>query len=137
MIQVPAKYKKYREDFEALERADGSGWVHGLRREAFARFAEMGFPVARRGNEKWKYTNVGPIANVTFAYPFSPHLDEVAVAELRRRVPWDDAWTTLVFVDGHYAAEASTPLAKARGVRALSLAEAIRADGEVARKHLA
>ncbi|HLF08137.1 MAG TPA: Fe-S cluster assembly protein SufD [Dehalococcoidia bacterium] len=137
MIQVPAKYKKYQEDFEALERADGSGWVHGLRREAFARFAELGFPVARRGNEKWKYTNVGPIANVTFAYPFAPQLDEVTVAELRRRVPWDDGWTNLVFVDGRYAAEASTPPAKARGLRTLRLAEAIRTDDEVARKHLA
>ncbi len=135
MIQVPAKHKRYQEDFEALERADGSGWVRGLRRQAFGRFAELGFPVARRGNEKWKYTNVGPIANVAFAYPFSPQLDEVAVAELRQRVPWDDSWTNLVFVDGRYAAEASTPPTK--GVRALSLAEALRSDGAIAQSHLA
>ena len=40
-------------------------WLAALRSEAAARFRVLGFPIARRGNEFWKYTDVGPIARAT------------------------------------------------------------------------
>src|SRR5262245_4221880 len=35
-----------------------------LRREAMARFAELGFPTTK--HEEWKYTSVAPIARMSF-----------------------------------------------------------------------
>ena len=48
----------FRQFLQILNEAD---WTRQLREEAFAAFAEMGFPSVK--NEDWKYTNVAPIAN--------------------------------------------------------------------------
>ncbi len=61
-------------DASALERARVRGrgrsgeptWLSDLRAAAVERFRVLGFPVARRGNEYWKYTDVGPIARAEF-----------------------------------------------------------------------
>ena len=39
-------------------------WLAKLRENAFARFAELGFPTPR--NEEWRFTNVAPIARTKF-----------------------------------------------------------------------
>ena len=43
-----------------------------LRERGAERFAALGFPTARRGNEYWKYTDVAPIARGAFALPERP-----------------------------------------------------------------
>lgn len=43
-----------------------------LRERGAERFAALGFPTARRGNEYWKYTDVAPIARGAFALPEHP-----------------------------------------------------------------
>lgn len=51
--------------------AERDGFLRRLREQAFAAFAEQGFPSVR--SEDWKYTNVGPIANESWKVtPFSP-----------------------------------------------------------------
>ena len=62
---------RYHEDHLALA-ADSAGpaWLADLRAAGWERFSELGFPTARRGNERWKYTAVAPISRVGFAYPF-------------------------------------------------------------------
>ena len=54
--------ERYRADFQAAGES-APAWLADLRKRAMERFAETGFPTARRGNEAWKYTNVSPIAN--------------------------------------------------------------------------
>ena len=62
---------RYHEDHLALAAASaGPGWLADLRAAGWERFSELGFPTARRGNERWKYTAVAPVARVGFAYPF-------------------------------------------------------------------
>ena len=62
---------RYHEDHLALAAAsDGPAWLADLRAAGWQRFTELGFPTARRGNERWKYTAVAPISRVGFAYPF-------------------------------------------------------------------
>ena len=63
---------RYYEDHLALAAAASSGpaWLGDLRAAGWDRFNTLGFPTARRGNERWKYTAVAPIARVNFAYPF-------------------------------------------------------------------
>ncbi len=40
-------------------------WIQKLRDEAFARFAEQGFPTTH--NEEWRFTNVKPVTSVSWA----------------------------------------------------------------------
>ncbi len=62
---------RYHEDHLALASASaGPAWLADLRAAGWERFNELGFPTARRGNERWKYTAVAPISRINFAYPF-------------------------------------------------------------------
>lgn len=138
MTQAVASYDRYLNDLRSFEAGPGAqapAWLWRLRQDASERFSQLGFPTARRGNEKYKYTNVAPIAEADFAHPFGPR-PGVEPARLRRAAPWDDGWATLVFLDGRYAPALSNPPA-AGGVRAVSLAEAVRANGKVVESHLA
>ena len=69
MTSAPAKYAHYFADFQSLVQGAGAGapnWLKDLRDTGWSRFNETGFPTARRGNERWKYTNVGTIAKTDF-----------------------------------------------------------------------
>src|SRR5436309_15439515 len=93
-------YGRYLADFQTVERdvrAQQPGWLDELREAAFEHFREAGLPTARRGNEPWKYTNVGPIANSEFAYGAAPApgLDASSLAAV---APWCTVWLDLVFV---------------------------------------
>jgi Fe-S cluster assembly protein SufD len=48
-----------------LPAAGTPAWLAGLRRSAFARFEELGFPTPR--NEDWRYTGVQPITGTDWA----------------------------------------------------------------------
>ncbi len=136
MVQTRSGIARYRSDFEAAEAAStGAAWLGDLRHAAFARFEDLGFPTARRGNERWKYTNVGPIARSAFERPDSP--GAATASDLGRLVPHDPSWTALVFVDGFFSQELSSAGANGNGARTGSLAEAAASDGELVRGHLA
>ena len=130
MPQALATHDRYRSDFLALEGSlppEGPHWLRQMRRQALSRFAELGFPTARKGNEKWKYTNVAPIAATSFSYPSG--VREVDVAALKRAAPWDDNWITLAFVNGLYSPALSRRASS--GALVTNLAEATRADGHL------
>ncbi len=136
---LAATRNRYLADFRAFDEgpsAPGPDWLRRVRRQALSRFSELGFPTARRGNEKWKYTNVGPIADAAFAYPF--HVSSgPKPASVRRVAPWDHGWASIVFVNGRYSGALSTAPAALNGACVTNLAEAVRADGDVIEKHLA
>ena len=95
MTQAPASYEQYLADFEAFEAEAGPcqpDWLRQLRREAIAHFREMGLPLARKGNEPWKYTNVAPVAKGEFAYARTCGDN----FDLPPQIPWNDSWTTIV-----------------------------------------
>ena len=139
MTQTLSRYERYLSDFRALEddsQTDGPAWLPRVRENALASFSELGFPTARKGNEKWKYTNVGPIADASFSYPLESGPVRTNRRDLRRAAPWDDGWINLVFVDGHYSDALSTAAGATNGVRVTSLAKAIRSDTDVVEEHL-
>ena len=71
MTTTTIRHPQYHQDHLALAAAStGPAWLNDLRAAGWERFNEIGFPTARRGNERWKYTAVAPIARVNFAYPF-------------------------------------------------------------------
>jgi Fe-S cluster assembly protein SufD len=133
MAQALATTDRYLDGFRALQPEGEPGWLRELRERALARFGELGFPTARRGNEPWKYTNVAPIARAEFAYAAGPAPD-VTLDDLKRAAPWDDAWSRLVFVDGRYAPPLSAP---PDGVEVRSLAEALRETPSLLERRLA
>jgi Fe-S cluster assembly protein SufD len=123
-------------DYAALQKEasrDGAAWLAPLRQRAWERFSELGLPTARRGNERWKYTNLQPLAKVAFKLAPRPERWP-ALSEVKARAPWDDAWTTLVFVDGHYSPTLSRTAGQ--GITVSSLALAASNDRASVEKHL-
>lgn len=103
------RYEQYRADVLAfMESANGPAWLKDLRGRGFAAFDRGGLPVQQRGNEKWKYTNLLPLANTTFGYPMRP--GSIEASQLSSLAPTSDDWVELVFVDGRYARELSRSL---------------------------
>ena len=67
MIAATQQLESYLESFTEFEqRATGHAlpWLRKLRRDAFARFCEVGFPTTH--DEDWRFTNVAPIAQTPF-----------------------------------------------------------------------
>jgi len=96
--------------FEANGASSNPDWLKQLRKQAIADFERDGFPVARRGNELWKYTDVRALA--AQAFELAPAFDGPSGGhEQIDFTPYDlpcPRVHQLVFVDGHYAADLST-----------------------------
>ncbi|HJZ68380.1 MAG TPA: hypothetical protein VKF81_09685, partial [Blastocatellia bacterium] len=121
----------YLTNFAQLEKRlgrNGDSWIDGLRKEAIARFAELGFPTTRM--EEWKFTNVAPIARIPFQIA-EPGPDGLTAERLAHMPFADTAFceqcSRIVFVDGHYSRELSSP-DPSGGVIVTSLAEAIKGE---------
>jgi Fe-S cluster assembly protein SufD len=113
--------------------ADGPEWLEPVRRAAATRFAAVGFPTTR--DEEWRFTPVAPIAQrIWRAGP----TDAVALPaeQLAPFIFGHPEWSTLVFVDGVYSEALSRVSVLPPGVRAGSLAEVLRGDGDLLRAHL-
>ena len=139
MTQTLTRYEQYEADFHTLGQDAEPQWLTELRNTAWVRFSEAGFPTARRGNEKWKYTNVAPIANGTFSHSPGQPSPAISAEQVRASVPWRDEWNNLVFVNGRFAPHLSSPTPDG-GLTAMNLADAVRGSGKeaaLARDHLA
>ncbi|MGH7659021.1 MAG: hypothetical protein ACREL6_12365, partial [Gemmatimonadales bacterium] len=100
-MTMVADFEKFAANGAAA--AGDPAWLLPLRREAFARFRELGIPTPR--NEDWKFTNVTPLA----ARPIRL-AHEGSALTARDLVPFEFAgadWTELVFVNGLYRADLS------------------------------
>ena len=136
MTQTPTRYERYADGFYALGQSSDhpqAPWVRELRDRAWARFNELGFPTARRGNEKWKYTNVRPVASAQLDVPLDPYPKQDAEARaLRLLAPRQDSWVNMVFVDGKY----SEPLSNASIPGTASIRSVLSDGGESLQDHL-
>ena len=105
-----------------------------LRTQAMARFAELGFPTLR--HEDWRYTNVARIAKTEFrsALDCGVDLDERAI--VAERFP-KTQFHRLVFVNGVFAGDMSSPQGLPKGVQVASLAETLRENPSWVETHLA
>jgi len=110
-------------------------WVFPLRKAGIARFAEQGFPTSK--DEDWRFTNVAPVVKLPFKPVFPPQpatLEPGRVAEFTfGRIPA----VRLVFVNGLYAPELSSPPTQAGGVTVKSLAAALASESAFLEKILA
>jgi Fe-S cluster assembly protein SufD len=125
---------QYAPSFADVERRVGgeAAWLLDLRRKAFARFQSLGFPSPQ--DERWKYTNPGPITRI-------PWRAASGGREVRRAtsMPVDlSANVRLVFVNGRFSSALSSDPAKApAGVELASLAGVLRRHPDWLEPHLA
>ena len=124
----------YLQSFTAFQKiavGQNVGWLKKLRDEAFARFAEVGFPTTH--DEDWRFTNVSPISRTAFslAGPGAP----ITKPELLPYV-LPNALCQLVFVDGNFVEALSVVGTLPKGVRVHSLAATIATKAEVLEPHL-
>ena len=122
-----AVHSHYRDQFARLEpQLAGANlpWLRNARREAFDRFAELGFPTTR--HEDWKYTNVASIEKRAFMSPVSSNgvgaaqVNALGLAGAHR----------LIFVNGHYDAALSHVHSLPAGVTLRNLAKALVDDAD-------
>ncbi len=69
--QAPEKYLEIFDQFSSRTAAQPR-WLQSLRKDAFARFTETGFPTTH--DEDWRFTNVAEVSSTPF---------ELAGTELR------------------------------------------------------
>ena len=135
---APTQEKRYLEAFEAFRGAGAARdpmWARHLRRKAIDSFRDLGFPIARRGNEEWKYTDVGPIARAPFQTPVTPA--RVEAGDLEPFTLGRPDWSRLVFVYGSYAEGLSSVSTQPHGVRVLDIAEAMATSPDLVEQHMA
>jgi Fe-S cluster assembly protein SufD len=109
-------------------------WLSAVRRDALAQFAAAGFPTTR--NEEWRFTNVAPIAGASFK-PSQPGTNGITAGKLGSFILSEIDCCNLVFVNGFYSPDLSTPGALPKGVRAGSLAAALQSEPKKLEPHLA
>ncbi|RPH30440.1 hypothetical protein EHM92_09415, partial [bacterium] len=93
--------QRYLMEFDRLEKSlngMASSPIHKLRKEAIARFSELGFPTTRL--EEWRFTNVAPVSRT----PFEPVLQYdpagVTAEVVNRYSLGDSVGGLLVFING-------------------------------------
>ena len=139
MQQQTSSVSSYLDAFEAFQSNGASGdpaYLISARRRAIERFGELGFPTARRGNEAWKYTDVGPLAKVPFRLKDPSSAAQPKSSWLKPFTLGKSGWPRLVFVDGLYSRELSSVPEIAGGVRISNLAEAMVTHSGVVEQHL-
>ncbi len=129
MLDVKFERDHYQAEFEAFAAhralAHEPAWLLGLRKDAMAFLAERGFPTSR--DEEWKYTSVAPVTRTPFrlAEPAELTGRELAAEGVDL---WDGP--QLVFVNGVFVPELSTPGADSAGIRVSPISQALRDRGD-------
>ena len=136
MSEISSKYPQYTHDYDLVRSNDEiASWLEEIRQPAWSVFNDIGLPTARRGNEKWKYTDVRPIANQTFIYGPSVPIDRSAELNyLDSIIPKSDDWINLVFIDGVYQSGVSEK--SLDSVEVSTLSEALENHGDLVKKYL-
>jgi Fe-S cluster assembly protein SufD len=109
-------------------------WFRGVREGAFTSFCQLGFPTVH--DEDWRFTNVAPIARITFHLPEIREEDGVTESDVAL-YRLEGLAVQLVFVNGRYAQRLSRLPMGHKGLHVLSLAEAMLKERERVEPHLA
>ena len=111
-------------------------WIKSLRKKARTNFTKIGFPTARRGNEEWKYTDVGPIAKSSFRIPQSHNVLLDGKDQIGEFSIGAADWTKLVFINGKYSEDMSNVSKLPAGVVVSSLKDVFYDYQDLLEKYL-
>jgi Fe-S cluster assembly protein SufD len=127
----------YKSNFDLFEKSlngESKSNLHALRKNALAKFVELGFPTTR--NEEWRFTNVGAIAKTQFAPVLSYSSDGLMANDINKFTFGGLHCSRLVFINGHFASEFSN-LPSQSGLKVGSLKAAMKSDSNIINQHLA
>ena len=130
MTQLAQRRDTYRTAFEGLQR-DAPSAISDLRARGFARFSALGFPTTKL--ERWRFTNVAPIAQGDFALGEPADVESSAVAPYEL---YGVVGPQVVFVNGQYSADLSREHELPAGVEVRSLADLLATDPAAVEPHL-
>jgi len=134
-VDARERYVGLFEAFAGNGAAGSPGWLGELRRQAIARFAELGFPSTKQ--EEWRFTSVAPITETAFALSHGGEAAGVTASALAPYWIAGPEAIRLAFINGAFAPALSAGTALPRGVRAGSLRAALASEPELTQAHLA
>lgn len=126
---------RYLQCFSEFERVATGGelqWLSDLRRRAFARFCEVGFPTTH--DEDWRFTDVSAISNTAFRLP----RDARPIVTPQQIKPWriEGALCQLVFINGFFAPELSVLDKLGKNLTVTGLAQVLSSNPKSIERHL-
>lgn len=120
------------DEFEKSLNGEKTTEFHQLRKSAISNFQELSFPTQK--NEEWKYTNISSLLKHNFLPAKSK---EIVSSEIINKFLFDRLeHSLLVFVNGIYSPELSRITDLPKGVQVGSIAEAIKNNNPLIKKHL-
>ncbi len=125
----------YLQDYEVFSRNGGprSPWLSGLRQAGLEGFETAGFPTSR--DEDWRFNNLAPLTGRQFQLA-APGAGAVTAGQVAPHLFAIPGVRTLVFVNGRFAPELSSPGDLAAGVTVGNLAGALGTEAETVERHL-
>ncbi len=136
-MEIKGRQDAWLSDFDRFEKTStgkANPWLNVIRKEAAGILADRGFPTARE--EEWRHTNVAPIVGASFK-PAVPGTNGITAGKLGNFIFSGVDCCNLVFVNGFYSSDLSTPGALPKGVRAGSLAAALQTEPKKLEPYLA
>lgn len=136
MIEVQKKTDAFVSEFRRCEKnatQSGHDWLLAIRRKAFARFAELGFPTTR--DEEWQNTNVASLAKTAFEPAGRPPVS-VTAKQIKPFTFGAADVGRLVFVDGRFAPELSSLDGLPKTITVANLASVIKSGNATVEHHL-
>ena len=119
-------------EFELVAIGRELAWLSNLRRQAFARFCEIGFPDTH--DEDWRFTDVSAISNTKFRLS----RDGRHLVTPQQVEPWavEGVNCQLVFINGHYTPELSVLNKRTSQVTITGLAQELSRSAGLVEQHL-
>jgi len=134
LITSPQQLTNYLEafsDFEKSATGHNLPWLRKLRRDAFARFCETGFPTTH--DEDWRFTNVSRLAQTPFQLVRTGHELSRSQVEPYRIA---GAACQLVFMNGRFSSELSSMPNHANELEISGLADKIASNPKPLERYL-
>jgi len=129
------KLENYAESFSRFEKLAAGhdvAWLQNLRRNALARFCEVGFPST--GVEDWRFTNVSAIAEARFQLARDGS-SEISREQIEQCLPATRT-CALVFINGRFSRQHSSVESLPAGLTISSLSGQIRQNPGSLEPHL-
>jgi Fe-S cluster assembly protein SufD len=120
------------DEFEKSLNGEKSSDFHKVRKDAISKFAKLTFPTQK--DEEWKYTNISSLQKHNFLpVAMKPNVS----SETINKFLFDKMeHSLLVFVNGNFSSELSKLIDIPKGVVIGSLADSLKNNNPVVKKHL-
>jgi len=95
--------EQYNEDYKKLNEETGHlepNWLKDIRAKAFQNLSKNGFPTKRKGNEKWKYTNISKLSKTSFSLQTIEDQNILKKDDFTNLVISNESWINIIFING-------------------------------------